>query len=222
MSASSPSLEIDWVAGRQSERRGTVSTTRDHLRQGTRAIHDRLHHHPSFAELMDETIALPGYLALLARLFGYHHGLELALDLAVFPERPQAPPVDRRSQRLLRDLEDIGPSGYDHARRTQPVELSAIDSYGAWLGVLYVREGSMMGGRALAAKLDHLCGSQASGRSFFQGGAGDGAAWQRLCRALDALDEPKAQNQALQAALASFQLFDTWMLPRAGVVPLSI
>ncbi len=194
-----------------------MGTTRDHLRQGTRAIHERLHHHPSFSELMDETIALPGYFALLTRLFGYHHGLELALDSAVFPERPQAPLVDRRSQRLVQDLADLGPSGPDHVSLIQAVKLTAIDTYGAWLGVLYVREGSMMGGRALAAKLDHLFGSQMSGRTFFQGGGGDGAAWQRLCRALDALEEPHAQDQALQAALASFELFDTWMMPREPI-----
>jgi heme oxygenase len=194
-----------------------LGTTRDHLRQGTRVIHEQLHHHPSFAELMDETIALPGYYALLTRLFGYHHGLELALDAAVFPERRQAPPVDRRSQRLLQDLEELGPSGSDPAPLTQTVKLDAIKSYGAWLGVLYVREGSMMGGRALAAKLDHLFGSQLSGRRFFQGGGGDGAAWQRLCRAMDALDEPAAQDQALQAAVASFELFDTWMMPREPI-----
>ena len=163
---------------------------------------------------MDETIALPGYFALLTRLFGYHHGLELALDSAVFPERPQALPVQRRSQRLLQDLGDLGPISPENVPLTQTVKLDAIESYGAWLGVLYVREGSMMGGRALAAKLDHLLGSQPSGRTFFQGGGGDGAAWQRLCRALDALDEPHAQDQALKAALASFELFDTWMMPR--------
>jgi heme oxygenase len=166
---------------------------------------------------MDETIALPGYCALLTRLFGYHHGLELALDSAVFPERLQAPPVDRRSQRLLQDLDDLGLSGPDHGPRSQIVKLAAIESYGAWLGVLYVREGSMMGGRALAAKLDHLFGSKMSGRTFFQGGGGDGAAWQRLCRALDALDEPQAQDQALQAALASFEVFDAWMMPREPI-----
>jgi heme oxygenase len=163
---------------------------------------------------MDETIAMPGYISLLTRLFGYHHGLELALDSALFPERQQAPPVDRRSQRLLQDLDNLGPGGPDNPPLKQTADFVAIESYGAWLGVLYVREGSMMGGRALAAKLDHLLGSQLSGRRFFQGGGGDGAAWQRLCRALDALDEPAAQDQALVAALASFELFDTWMMPR--------
>jgi heme oxygenase len=172
---------------------------------------------------MDETIGLPGYYALLTRLFGYHHGLELALDSAVFPERQQVPRVDRRSQRLeqdladLADLADLGPIGPDHVSHIQTVKLDAINTYGAWLGVLYVREGSMMGGRALAAKLDHLFGSQLSGRRFFQGGGGDGAAWQRLCRALDGLEEPAAQDQALKAALASFELFDTWMMPREPI-----
>ena len=75
----------------------------------------------------------------------------------------------------------------------------------------------MMGRRALAAKLDHLCGSQLAGRRFFQGGGGDGAAWQRLCRAMDALVEPAAQDQALEAAVASFELFDTWMMPREPI-----
>ncbi|MCA3693210.1 biliverdin-producing heme oxygenase [Aquidulcibacter sp.] len=196
-----------------------MGTTRDHLRQGTRAIHEQLHHHTSFQELMDETIALPAYLLLLGRLHGYHSGLEQALDSAVFPERAQAPKVDYRSQRLLKDMEDLGSSGLGH---TENVAHTDIKSYGAYLGVLYVREGSMMGGRALAAKLDHLCSDQASGRSFFQGGSGDGASWQRLCRALDGLNEPEAQDQALQAALTSFQLFDTWMMPKAVARPILV
>jgi len=199
-----------------------LGTTRDLLRQGTRVIHERLHHHSSFAELMDETIALPGYLALLESLYSYHQGLEHALDSAIFPERSQAPTVDHRSQRLLHDMEELRPSRLDHTGHVQAVAHTEIKSYGAWLGVLYVREGSMMGGRALAAKLDHLCGDQASGRSFFQGGSGDGASWQRLCRALDGLIEPEAQDQALQAALASFQLFDTWMMPKAVVTPILV
>ncbi|MFM1975804.1 MAG: hypothetical protein RL145_650 [Pseudomonadota bacterium] len=193
-----------------------MGKTRDHLRQGTRAIHEQLHHHTSFQELIDETIDLPAYLALLGRLYGYHSGLEQALDFAVFPERAQAPKVDHRSRRLLQDLEDLGSKS---SGNTEHVAQTEITSYGAYLGVLYVREGSMMGGRALAAKLDHLCGDKASGRSFFQGGNGDGAAWQRLCRALDGLSEPDAQDQALEAALASFQLFDTWMMPRTDQVP---
>jgi heme oxygenase len=161
---------------------------------------------------MDETIELPGYVALLKRLYGYHHGIELALARADFPERPNAPHVDCRSIRLLEDLAAYI-SEDRHAAEMTSLNVFPINSYATFLGVLYVREGSMMGGRALAAKLDHLCGSHAFGRSFFHGSPDDGAAWHRLCRALDSLKDLEAQNQALDAALASFALFEAWMSP---------
>jgi heme oxygenase len=195
-----------------------MATTRDRLRNETRDVHERLHGHPSFNGLVEQSISQQRYVALLSRLLGYHCGMEAALKRFCVKDVAFAPFVRERTAHLSADLAQMrqSPAQIDAAEHLAPPDY--IKSNAALLGCLYVREGAMIGGRSLARNLDHLCGSSSAGRTFFQGVPEDAQIWRHLCSALNLIEDQHAQDQIIEAALSTFALFETWM---DGMEPIS-
>jgi heme oxygenase len=146
---------------------------------------------------------------VLERLLGYHEAVE-ALLLA-------APPLDgfgidlaerRRSPLLQADLATLGVALPAAARPALPVLTGA----GQALGWLYVAEGSTLGGRDLARRLDHLLPPGHAGRRFLLGyGERHGAMWRDCCAALRKAGEaPETLAGMLAGALESFGAFEAW------------
>lgn len=181
------------------------------LRQATAAAHERLHHLPGLADLQAGTIGRDDYAALLRRLLVFYRAVESVLAAA-----PSLLPygVDlaerRRSPLLLEDLAFLGaPAEPLPAAPSLPVPGSAA----AALGMLYVIEGSTLGGRELARRLDHLLPADSTaGRRFLSGhGARHGAMWREFCAALDRCgDTPERRADMIAAALAAFAAFGAW------------
>jgi heme oxygenase len=188
-----------------------MDNLRVQLRAKTRTQHERLHHHFSFERLLGHAISQPDYVILLKQLLGYHIALEVGLDdcQAYGPARDA--PFAHKSPRIIEDLKTFEPriNGARAPMRTPRPPI--VHSYYDWLGVMYVREGAMLGGRLLAQKLDHLCGAAPAGRTFFQGTRRDIENWQGLCEALDGVSCPVAMQQAISSAKATFELFESWM-----------
>jgi heme oxygenase len=82
------------------------------------------------------------------------------------------------------------------------------------LGARYVVEGSALGGRGLARRLDGLLGpGTLAGRRFFSGhGAETGAVWRGYLDRLSAAPEtPAARAAAIEGATATFSIFEQWL-----------
>ncbi len=181
------------------------------LRQATAAAHERLHHLPGLAALQAGTIERDEYAALLRRLFVFYRAVEDGLAAA-----PSLLPygIDlaarRRSGRLLDDLAFLGAPV---PPLPAPPALPALPSAAQALGLMYVIEGSTLGGRELARRLDHLlpAGSE-SGRRFLSGhGAQHGAMWREFCAALERCgDTPERRAEMIAAALLAFAVFGEW------------
>jgi heme oxygenase (biliverdin-IX-beta and delta-forming) len=185
--------------------------TRDRLRNETRIIHERLHEHAGFQPLLNLSISRAGYIELLTRLLGYHRGLEAAFDGFV-PDNIELVGFCRlRSAKLQDDLTSLDQSKAQIDASATMATLFVINTDAALLGSLYVREGALIGGRSLSRHLDHLLGQSAAGRSFFVGAPEDACIWRGLCIALNLITDEREQDQAIQAAHATFALFEAWM-----------
>ncbi len=78
----------------------------------------------------------------------------------------------------------------------------------------YVAEGSALGGRELAGKLDFLSGvDDVRGRQFFHGrGAATGTAWRAFNARLEMFAHRHAAHQQIvSAALETFETLDRWL-----------
>lgn len=183
-------------------------TARAALRDATEAAHLRLHALPAFRELGEGRITLPGYAALLRRLLGFHAALEARLEEAPSLDGFGVDLAARRRTHLLRaDLVWL-----DAPVDAPLAPLPPFADAAAALGGLYVAEGSTLGGRQLAAALDHLLPEGAEGRRFLLGhGDRHGAMWRACCEAIERCGATAAgRARMIEGAGVTFAAFEAW------------
>lgn len=186
------------------------------LRLQTRAAHDRIEANPHFARLMAPNLTRPEYHALVARLFGHHAAAEAALaaTAALLPARLGLAGRLRRTALLGADLIALGSTAAQIAALPRCPGLAMRQPEDAW-GVLYVLEGSSLGGQVIARHLaQHLqigAGNGAAGMAPY--GAETGALWRGFKDTLDEHGSGGAlDNEAvIDAACQAFDRLDRWV-----------
>lgn len=180
------------------------------LRAGTRECHraleDRL---PFFREGFDAH----AYRRLLAAYYGFHAPLELHLGGYLADERVKAPV-------LVRDLLALGLSAADIDALPLCQALPSLDDEARALGVMYVIEGSTLGGQVLKRAMAERLGlGPDCGTGFLDVyGASTGSYWRAfLDRLGQAPNTPAAQAATVQAAIDTFECFERW-LGQCGVL----
>jgi heme oxygenase len=141
--------------------------------------------------------------ALLVRLYGFHVSFEAAVGIASL-----------RSAWLQDDLAALSVDGHTPATMPRCTALAPFDTPSRRLGALYVVEGSTLGGRHLARRLDPLLGRDGSaGRRFFLGrGADTDAAWSAfLAQLAFSASDPAVAGEIVAAAVATFSIFEEWL-----------
>lgn len=122
------------------------------LREATWDLHQSLEHLPLNQALARGQIPLPGYLALLQAYYAVHQIVDPVL--ARIPDLPD--PIQPRGPLLQADLADFGEIAGANA---EPATILALaETVQAWsggeaLGLLYVFEGSTLGGAMLYPRL---------------------------------------------------------------------
>jgi heme oxygenase len=159
-------------------------------------------------------MTLPEYRDLLARLHGFHEPLERGLRdaspgvLLGFDAQACA-----RTPALRADLRALG-MGEDEIDAL-PVcgGLGPVHSKADLMGRLYVVEGSALGGRVMASKLDGILGAgNAEGRRFLSGrSAPDPLPWPALCRLLEAGDARSDTPAVIESAVTTFHALADWL-----------
>lgn len=174
------------------------------LREGTRACHKGLEQRlPFFSDGFD----LPAYRRLIEAYHGFHAPLEAALGSYQGVERNKVPA-------LARDLFALGLDATEIDALPQCGALPVIDSEASALGVMYVLEGSTLGGQVLKRAMADRLGIDAdSGAAFFDVyGPLTGAHWRSfLARLAGASQSPAALAGAVHAAVATFEGFEQWL-----------
>jgi heme oxygenase len=197
---------------------GRTRTARGVLQEATRAVHERLHEHGLFAPLLAGTIDKPTYCQILIRLYGFHKPLQHALPRAakfysstVFALVATYKPADR----IVEDLKALGCTNEEIV--ASPVaELPPIRSEGHLLGCLYVREGSTLGGRVLAGKLDHLLGDSTAGRQFFTGTRENALIWKKVRDEIERAAAEGHLTDMIDGACTTFAAFERWISGSSG------
>lgn len=174
------------------------------LREATAQQHQAVEDLPAMRALMDPALSLSAYVQVLRR----HHAV-----LAGWEQREAAWLRDcgdahwqyqPRTPLLAQDL---------HALRAAPPALQplppAVDVGARW-GMLYVVEGSRLGGRVIARHLRQTLPTAAPALSYFELGHADPAAWRHFQQRLErALPSAPLQQAAVDGARAMFAHFHT-------------
>lgn len=187
------------------------------LRAATRADHEALHHHPLLAPLAAGTLDAATYAVVLDRFLAFHRAIEGRI-LAPAAAELRSLGVARTSRLPLleADLADLAAAGVPlPPDSTQPPPpLPQAPDLPEILGVLYVVEGSRLGGVGLAAALARAPDPRLAAASRFLGSTDRsiGPLWHGLGRLIDAQGRsPHTRQRMIRAALAAFAAFTAWL-----------
>ncbi|MFJ4349350.1 biliverdin-producing heme oxygenase [Pseudomonas sp. NPDC089428] len=174
------------------------------LREGTRDCHKALEARlPFFSPGFDSA----AYRRLLQAYYGFHAPLEHHLSEYQGPER-------RKTATLARDLLALNLSEADIAALPQCQALPAIRDEASALGVMYVLEGSTLGGQVLKRAMAERLGiGHDSGAAFLDVyGELTGSYWRSFLERLgQASAAAPAQAITVQAAVDTFTCFEAWL-----------
>lgn len=186
----------------------TISPLLLALREGTRACHEGLEARlPFFSEGFDRA----AYAHLLGAYHGFHAPLDILLAEYQGTERNKTPALSRDLGALAIDIEALP---LCHA-------LPRIDDEASALGVMYVLEGSTLGGQVLKRAMAERLGIDADNGGAFLDiyGAHTGARWRSFLDRLAGADpEPASQARTVKAAVETFTCFERWLEERRVLV----
>lgn len=190
----------------------TPSTLQLRLRAATRPSHERLE---TGLDLLDPAMTAERYRLVLTRFYGFYEPLEARLASAG-DWRTLGYDFDaRRKTGLLEaDLHALGLSAGELEQLPRCRDLPRIDGLASALGVLYVIEGSTLGGQLLSRHVETCLGfTRERGCRFFTSyGAEVGRRWQQFRAFLDGHVGESDEQQALDAAVDTFERLDAWLV----------
>lgn len=185
---------------------------RERLRVETRDEHESTER--LLKDLMAPNLSLSRYVEILRAFWDIHRAVEefLAGDRGGSAGRYFASRSMRRSRDLEEDLRELGESPLAETPRDDLGTVVGSEA-GAW-GLLYVVEGSALGGQMIAKHLRTQFGGR--GLRFFEGaGAATGIHWREFVNALDNPLTHADPDATIEAARRSF----LWMGRRLSIAP---
>jgi heme oxygenase len=189
-------------------------SARDILRRETDVAHRRLHVDPFLSAVAESRIDTPGFRAVLAHLYGFYAPLEDRLAASGFGAVAGIDFATHARAPLLRDdLRFLGLRQDDINALTACDALPMIDSPAAFIGCLYVLDGSRLGGALLARALDSLFpADQVEGRSFFAAHRDRvGLLWRETCAAIEACGSDQQHLlDMVRSAQDTFAALEAW------------
>lgn len=148
------------------------------------------------------------YVALLSVLYGYYSAVEN--KLALFFENEDAAEFQRR-RKAARILDDMAAYAPDARVPVLCTNLPEVTSYHSALGVLYVLEGSTLGGRIIAQLIMRRIDVHLGLTFFLSYGDEVGAMWDSFRKVLKEAYSPEQQKEVIAGALQTFRTFYHWL-----------
>jgi heme oxygenase len=181
---------------------------REKLKIQTKPFHDSIESTALARSLSDGTISISDYSKYLQRLLALHTDIENQLQHFTEWDEFGIDITKRlRSNLLQQDLASL--QGHDTDNYSPPV-FNLQWSFPVAVGVLYVLEGSTMGGQVLVQRLSHLCGidGMPSVRYFNAYGNQTMISWKYYCSFLDDFEShfPESVEEVITAACETFTL----------------
>lgn len=197
-----------------------TDTVMARLKAHTHTAHRRLEQNRYAVAIEQHTLSRAAYAAFLLKFHRFYAPLEPRLlacgDLMAlgmdYAERQKLPA-------LTRDLHTLGVTPEDY-----PVcpAVPEVPDVATALGVLYVVEGSTLGGQIIHRQLRALFGDEADTVMHFFGGYGPltGPRWKAFGALVNTHVTPDMEPATLRAAEATFSLFEAWVnAPHAERAP---
>lgn len=180
----------------------------DALRDATRDLHRQLDGALAIATKPPER---PIYLRHVAALLGWFAPLEAALRGAVWPPGLEAEARLRKSDWMVADLVAGGFDSDAVGALPRAARLPSIDSPARRLGVLYVMEGSTLGGQVLVRRLAaHLEGWPLATLAGY--GRATGRMWRIFVATIERVGRsPGFTEAAAGGAVEAFRTLLEWM-----------
>lgn len=184
---------------------------RDTLRRDTEAVHAGLEEQ---LDLLNPTLSLTRYKAILRAFLGFYEPLETALK----PLLPAAPPLGfappNKTPLLVRDLHYLGLSPGEIRELPRCDYTPRISRIEHLAGAVYVLEGASLGAKVVARALDKNLNLQSdTGAAFFsQGACGSSTRWKQTLRWLRQLSLSKniCVNELVGSARSVFTGLSRW------------
>ncbi len=184
------------------------------LKESTRGAHDQIERNAVLKRLLADDLTKNEYTAILARYLGFFHPLEE--NLSSQPElRRNVPDFEARTKtrKLEHDLAALGLSPEQIARLPRTERVPNAATFAKAIGVLYVCEGSNLGGRLIAKHLSKFDFFRDETSSFFEiDPQVVGSRWKAFLDLLSALPQDSGFiGEASSAAGLTFSTLDSWM-----------
>jgi heme oxygenase len=186
------------------------------LKNQTRPQHDSVEGNPFGKAMMAGTMSLEQYKEFLQKFYGFHLSLEQALadfnwsEVGIdFDER-------RKIAFLEQDLRALGLTDADIALLPKADDLPPMKSIEEAVGVMYVMEGSTLGGQIQARQVQKMFGIGAeNGAAYFSSyGANVGVMWKAYSEAIvrTASDNAAKEAMIIASAKETFAALERWLM----------
>jgi heme oxygenase len=182
----------------------------ERLKRETAADHDAVE---GAVPLMAEDLDRATYVLCLQRIHGVVSAWE-ENSAKGSPEWLGTLVIARQRKGMLeRDLAWFGSTVDGEQRPTLP----EMNTQARRLGVMYVMEGSTLGGQLIARHVERVLGlSEGQGNAYFRGhGARTGTMWKEFCEVLQTRVPDSEAEAVMGAAKEMFAVFGSWMGRRA-------
>lgn len=186
------------------------------LKSQTRPQHDSVEQNRFGKAMMDGTLSKQDYLLFLQKFYGFHVPLEQELERfswetlgITFEER-------RKVSLLTNDLKALGMTGAEIAALPLAGALPAMNSLEDAIGVMYVMEGSTLGGQIQSRQVQKMFGFDAeNGAAYFSSyGANVGVMWKACCEAIVKVadDNLAKEDVIIASAQRTFAALEEWLV----------
>jgi heme oxygenase len=181
------------------------------LRQETSESHQKLENNPLSRAILDPAVSLGDYQQYLSKMYG----VVIACEDQVFPAISQFLPDlgERYKSRLI--IEDLAATGLsDTEIDSIPVYAFKFSTAAEALGIMYVLEGSTLGGRILYKHIHETLGlTPDNGAGYFWGyGAQTGTLWKSFVSSFTRFaSESSEGRKMIETAKSTFTAIDEWL-----------
>lgn len=180
----------------------------DKLRTTTNKIHLKLHEHPALQDLLSKHVTYEYYQNVIGKFYRFHSAYEQALSTSSHQQIYQKYRSDTLPL-LKRDHETHPHKG--KAERSFKTGYRFNNEESVW-AYLYVKEGSLLGGRMIHKQLLRNLPGYSEHNLFFKGLAKDtNTHWQQFKNELDQSSSKLENDLVCLKANEIFNELNTWM-----------
>ncbi|MBT1702896.1 biliverdin-producing heme oxygenase [Chryseosolibacter indicus] len=160
------------------------------------------------------------YATLLKVMYGYYAAIEIQIQPYITDESLLNFTARRKADSILDDISSFMPVG----QLPLCTDLPVVKSYAQSLGVLYVLEGSTLGGQIIAKMIaNQLNLKDKKGISFFLGyGEKTQVMWESFKEKLDQPFNDFEKEEIIGAANDTFITFKNWIDKQEILLPLAV